>query len=121
MNSYPGAEAESFLPSACSSGVTRCALRPQQIASLAARPTPPFAFFGGFKSFVTEGPYRLMGPAAAQGATAAATGATTAATGATTAAAFGVFCWLEVTVFDFTLFDFTLFFIFRCFLSHITF
>jgi hypothetical protein len=38
------------------------------------------------------------------------------AVSATTAAAFGVFCWLEVTVFDFALF-----FIFLRFVSHITF
>jgi hypothetical protein len=63
---------------------------------------------GFLNSFVTERPYRLM--------VASAEGATTAAAGATTAAAFGVFCWLEVT-----LFDFTPFFIFLCFLLHITF
>ena len=38
------------------------------------------------------------------------------AVSATAAAAFGVFCWLEVTVFDFGLF-----FIFFRFVSHITF
>jgi hypothetical protein len=36
--------------------------------------------------------------------------------GPTAAAAFGVFCWLEVTGFDFALF-----FIFLCFVLHITF
>ena len=40
----------------------------------------------------------------------------TGAEGATAAASFGVFCWLEVTGFDFTLF-----FIFLCFLLHIPF
>ena len=47
---------------------------------------------------------------------AGAEGATTAAEGATAASAFGVFCWLEVTGFDFALF-----FIFLCFVLHITF
>ena len=52
--------------------------------------------------------------AGAEGA-AAAEGAT-AAVGAAAAAAFGVFCWLEVTGFDFALF-----FVFLCFVLHITF
>ena len=59
-------------------------------------------------SFVAGGPCRLM--------VAGAEGATAAAVGATAAAAFGVFCWLEVTDFDFALF-----FIFLCFVLHITF
>ena len=55
---------------------------------------------------VTGWPERLL--AGAEGAAAAA--------GATAAAAFGVFCWLEVTGFDFAPF-----FIFLCFVLHITF
>jgi uncharacterized membrane protein YbhN (UPF0104 family) len=60
-----------------------------------------------FTLFVTGGPCRLMATGA-EGAAAAA--------GATTTAAFGVFCWLEVTGLDFALF-----FIFLCFVLHITF
>lgn len=65
-----------------------------------------------FTSFVTGGPRRLLA-AGAEGATAAERAG---AVGATTTAAFGVFCWREVTVFDFALF-----FIFLCFVWHITF
>jgi hypothetical protein len=36
--------------SACSSGALRSACDLSGFASLAARPTPPFAFFEGFKS-----------------------------------------------------------------------
>src|SRR5262249_54484976 len=58
-----------------------------------------------FTSFVTGGPWLADG---AQGAALAASAAA--------ASAFGVFCWLEVTGFDFVLF-----FIFLCFVLHISF
>jgi hypothetical protein len=62
---------------------------------------------GSLTLFVTGGPCRLMA-AGAEGAA--------GAVGATTAAAFGVFCWLKVSGFDFALF-----FIFFCFVLHTTF
>jgi hypothetical protein len=64
-------------------------------------------WFGSLTSFATGGPCRWL----ADGAEGAARVA-----GATGTAACGVFCWLEVTGFDFALF-----FIFLCFVLHITF
>ena len=56
-----------------------------------------------------------MGAAGAEG-TAGADGAVGATAAGNVNTAFGVFCWLEVTDFDFAVF-----FIFLCFVLHITF